>query len=99
MTVLPFLVRRPALETASAGRAVRADPAGAAHAIGGEGAASCVVPEYPAPNRGAMVIVILVLVLASALLLAGDPVGVVLGLLAGAGYIGTEAVRRLTTAE
>lgn len=98
MTVLPFLLRRtaappaPPASDAAPGRR-------AAGGAGGVGAASCVVPEYPAPNRGAMVIVILVLVLASALLLAGDPVGVVLGLLAGAGYIGTEAVRRLTTAE
>ena len=71
-----------------------------AEAAPGKSTTPCVVaPEHPAPIAGAMVIVILVLVLASVLQMAGDTVEVILGLLTGACYIGTEAVRRLTTAE
>jgi hypothetical protein len=58
--------------------------------------AQCVVPETAAPSRGAVVVVVLVLVLASVLFLAGYPLGAVLGLLAGGCGIATEAVRRLT---
>ena len=55
----------------------------------------CVVPETTGPSRSAVVVVVLVLVLASMLLLAGYPLGAVLGLLAGGCGIATEAVRRL----
>jgi hypothetical protein len=64
-----------------------------------ENTAPCVVPENRPPSHGALVIVVLVLLLATALLLAGNPAAAVLGLLAGACYIGTEAAGRLTTAE
>lgn len=65
-----------------------------------EAVAPCVVPERTvAPSRSAVVVVVLVLVLASVLFLAGYPAGAVLGLLGGGCYIATEAVRRLNTAE
>lgn len=48
-----------------------------------------------APPRWAAGLVAMVLVLAAVLAGTGTPIGVVLEVLAGAGYIGTEIVRRL----
>jgi hypothetical protein len=51
-----------------------------------------------APPRWAAALVAVVLVLAAVLAGNGTPIGVVLEVLAGAGYIGTEIVRRLNGA-
>lgn len=51
-----------------------------------------------APPRWAAALVAMVLVLAAVLAGNGTPIGVVLEVLAGAGYIGTEIVRRLNGA-
>lgn len=51
-----------------------------------------------APPRWAAVLVAVVLVLAAVLAGSGTPIGVVLEVLAGAGYIGTEIVHRLNGA-
>jgi hypothetical protein len=50
------------------------------------------------PPRWAAGLVAVVLVLAAVLAGTGTPIGVVLEVLAGAGYIGTEIVRRLNGA-
>jgi hypothetical protein len=50
------------------------------------------------PPRWAAVLVAVVLVLAAVLVGFGTPIGVVLEVLAGAGYIGTEIVHRLNGA-
>lgn len=58
-------------------------------------AAPCIQPTATAPGNNPLVIVIVVLVLASALAGDGRPVVTVLQLLAGAGLVATEVVRRI----
>jgi hypothetical protein len=73
---------------APTGQPPTAEPAPAAVAVAGKSA----------PPRWAAALVAVVLVLAAVLAGNGTPIGVVLEVLAGAGYIGTEIVRRLNGA-